>query len=220
MVHSSNIGIVKIAHELPYTDLFNTLRAVGFGQSTGQLPGEISGVLAVRDSPIEHATLSYGYGISVTPLQLARAYTVFASGGKLLEVTLLPKPHGYHAPAKRVFSASTVQTILPMLERAASNEGTARKAQIPRYRVGGKTGTVHKFIDGAYHDDRYQSVFVGLAPLSAPKFVIAVTIDDPRGELYFGGDVAAPVFAEIMADLMRLYNIAPDAAIATNGSAI
>ena len=219
IVRSSNVGVAKVALAFPSDDLFNTLADVGFGARAGNLPGEIAGALKKRSRLIEHATLSYGYGFSVTPLQLARAYTVFATDGQLLPVTLQPKPPGYRAPGKRVFSAATVAAIRPMLEQAASAEGTARKAQIPRYRVGGKTGTIHKLLNNSYQNERYLSVFAGLAPLSNPRFVIAVTVDDPRGEFYYGGDVAAPVFADLMRDLMRLYNIAPDAPAPTAAAA-
>ena len=221
IVRSSNVGVSKIALAFPYNGLFDTLAGVGFGQRAANLPGEAAGTLKRRERPIEHATLSYGYGLSVTPLQLARAYTVFATDGVLLPVTLEPKAPGFSAAGTRVFSPQTVRAIRPMLERAASVEGTARKARIPRYRVGGKTGTIHKLINGAYHDARYLSAFAGLAPISDPRFVMVVTVDDPRGELYFGGDVAAPVFAALMEDLMRLYNIKPDglpAAVAVTAS--
>lgn len=210
IVRSSNVGISKIALAFPYDDLYDALSGVGFGRRAVNLPGEAAGTLKRRERPIEHATLSYGYGLSVTPLQLARAYTVFATDGVLLPVTLEPKAPGYRAAGTRVFSRQTVRAIRPMLERAVGVEGTARKARIPRYRVGGKTGTIHKLINGAYHDKRYLSAFAGLAPITDPRFVMVVTVDDPRGGLYYGGDVAAPVFAALMKDLMRLYNIKPD----------
>ena len=211
LVRSSNVGVAKIALSFPYNDLYDAFTAVGFGQRAANLPGEVAGLFKRRDRPIEHATISYGYGLSVTPLQLARAYSVFATDGELLAVTLQPKAPGYRADATRVFSAQTVRAIRRMLERAASPEGTARKARIPRYRIGGKTGTIHKLLNGAYQDKRYLSVFAGIAPISDPKFVMVVTVDDPRGERYYGGDVAAPVFANLMKDLMRLYNVKPDA---------
>ncbi|MGI9309919.1 MAG: peptidoglycan D,D-transpeptidase FtsI family protein [bacterium] len=210
IVRSSNIGAAKIALALPYDDLFDTFARLGFGRRAGNLPGETEGSLPRRGRPVEHATLSYGYGLAVTPLQLARAYTALATDGELLPVTLTRHAPGYRAAGARVFSAATARAMRPMLERAASPEGTARKARIPRYRIGGKTGTTHKLIDGAYQDRRYVSAFAGLAPLSAPKFVVVVVVDDPRGLLYYGGDVAAPVFAALTEDLMRLYNIKPD----------
>ncbi|WP_424948068.1 peptidoglycan D,D-transpeptidase FtsI family protein [Candidatus Spongiihabitans sp.] len=210
VVHSSNVGTAKLALAFPFDDLYNTFEEVGFGGRAASLPGEISGVLKKRTRKIEHATLAYGYGFSATLLQLARAYTVFATDGVLLPVTLQPRKPGYRARGKRVFSAQTAASIRAMLEQAATPNGTARKARIPRYRIGGKTGTTLKVIDGSYKHKRYISLFAGLAPITDPQFVMVVAIDDPRGKFYYGGDVAAPVFADLMADLMRLYNVKPD----------
>lgn len=210
VIRSSNVGIAKIALSLPYDDLFNTLSQVGFGVRAIDLPGETPGMLKKRTHKIEHAALAYGYGFSVTPIQLARAYSVFATDGVLLPVTLERKPDGYRAKGVRVFNEDTVYTMRAMLEQAVSPRGTAAKARISRYRVGGKTGTSHKLLDGSYENERYLSAFAGIGPLTDPKFVIAVTVDDPRGKYYFGGDVAAPVFSKLMNDLMRLYNIEPD----------
>ena len=210
LVRSSNIGTAKIALAFPFDRLFDTLSTVGFNEPASDLPGEVKGVLVRRNRPIEHATISYGYGFSVTPLQLARAYTAFATDGELLPVTLEPRPEGYRARGIRVFSKSTVQQIRAMMGKVATPEGTARRARIQRYRVGGKTGTTHKLVDGNYDNNEYISLFAGLAPLSDPRFVTVVTVDNPRGGDYYGGVVAAPVFAELMQDLMRLYNIPPD----------
>lgn len=210
VVHSSNVGSAKIALAFPFDNLFKTFQGVGFGSRTGSLPGEISGVLKNRTRKIEHATLAYGYGFSSTPLQLARAYTVFATDGVLLPVTLEPKDPDYVASGSRIFSPETTANIREMLEQAATLNGTARKARIPRYRIGGKTGTTHKLIGGSYENKRYVSLFAGLAPITDPKFVMVVAIDDPRGKFYYGGDVAAPVFSKLMGDLMRLYNVKPD----------
>ncbi len=210
VVHSSNVGSAKLALAFPFDDLYNTLDAVGFGDQAGNLPGEISGILKKRRHKIEHATLAYGYGFSATLLQLARAYTVFATDGVLLPVTLDAKPPGYRPGGKRVFTPQTTADIRLMLEQVATPNGTAPKARIPRYRIGGKTGTTHKVIDGNYDNKRYVSLFAGLAPISDPRFVMVVAIDEPRGKFHYGGDVAAPVFADLMADLMRLYNIKPD----------
>lgn len=211
IARSSNVGIAKLALTLPYDELFNTFANLGFGHRAASLPGEIPGMLKRRPHLLDHATLSYGYGFSVTPLQLARAYSVFATDGMLLPVTLQRKPPGYRAAGTRVFNPDTAYAIRAMLEKAASTSGTASKARIPRYRVGGKTGTTHKLMNGSYQSKRYLSAFAGLAPLTNPKFVIVVTVDDPRGKLYYGGDVAAPVFASLMQDLLRLYNVEPDA---------
>ncbi len=214
VVHSSNVGAAKVALDLPGNALFDSFSALGFGRRAAQLPGEANGVLLARRRPIERATFSYGYGLSVTALQLARAYTALATDGVVLDVTLMRKDDDYHAPGVRAFSAQTAHTVRQMLEAATGENGTAPKARIARYRIGGKTGTVHKLINGQY-DERYVSLFAGIAPLEAPAFVVVVMVDDPRGRFYYGGDVAAPVFAELTADLMRLYNIAPTAARAT-----
>lgn len=211
IVHSSNIGSTKLAMAFPFDSLYNTLDEVGFGHKASSLPGEISGNLVRRTRPIEHATYSYGYGFSATPLQLARAYTVLATDGELLPVSLTRREEGYKASGKQVFSRQTVSQIRLMLEQVATPDGTARRARVPRYRIGGKTGTSHKLINGNYRNKRYMSSFVGIAPISAPRFVMAVTIDDPRGKRYYGGDVAAPVFSKLMQDLLRLYNVRPDA---------
>jgi len=210
LVHSSNVGSAKLALAFPFDDLYDTFKAAGFGERSSALPGEISGSLVKRTRAIEHATLSYGYGFSSTPLQLARAYTAFATDGVVLPVSFYPREEGYRANGRRIFDPATVQLVRKMMEKVATPEGTARKARIPRYRVGGKTGTTHKLVDGNYNNERYVSLFAGLAPISDPKFVMVVSIDDPRGKFYYGGDVAAPVFSSLMQDLMRLYNIKPD----------
>lgn len=210
IVHSSNIGSAKLAMAFPFESLFETLQSVGFGEKSSDLPGEVSGSLVRRTRPIEHATISYGYGFSSTPLQLARAYTTLATDGELLSITLEPRSKDFKAEGERVFAKNTVKEIRKMLEKVATPEGTARKARIPRYRIGGKTGTSHKLVDGNYKNKRYMSLFAGIAPITNPKFVMVVAIDDPRGKRYYGGDVAAPVFADLMKDLMRLYNIRPD----------
>ncbi len=210
LVKSSNIGSAKIALALPFDDLFDTLKDVGFGSIAGSLPGETPGVLRRRSRQIEHATMAYGYGFSTTPLQLARAYTVFATDGELLPVTLERKEPGFRARGERVFQPATVFRVREMLEQVATAKGTARKARIAQYRIGGKTGTTHKLIDGNYRNNRYVSLFAGLGPVSDPRFVTVVSIDDPQGRFHYGGDVAAPVFSRLMSDMMRLYNVKPD----------
>ncbi len=208
---SSTVGVSKIALQLPYQDLVDAFKRFGFGTHATDLPGDARGTLKKRSRSIDHASLSYGYGLSVTPLQLARAYTVFATDGILLPVTLEPKSSDYQALGTRVFTPDTIQKMRKMLKKVVSQEGTASKARVPRYQVGGKTGTTHKFIDGRYNDNRYVSAFAGIAPLSDPRFVVVVMVNDPRRGEYFGGDVAAPVFAELINDLLRLYNVEPDA---------
>lgn len=207
---SSNVGTAKLALELPYDSLYKTLKGVGFGNAASDLPGESAGILPQRDKKIEHATMSFGYGFSATALQIARAYTVFATDGVLLPVTIERKPEGYSATGRRVFSPSTVLDIRQMLEKVTTRHGTARKAQVPGYRVGGKTGTTHKLVNGSYRNKDYLSLFAGLGPISEPRFIAVVVVDEPRGKHHYGGEVAAPAFSSLMKDIMRLYNVRPD----------
>ncbi len=211
IVKSSNIGAAKIALSLSPERLYGVLQGVGFGFASGiELPGERQGYLpkSKKWRPIEHATLSYGYGLSATPIQIAQAYSVLASGGKMVPVTIRKRRQPVRS--ERVLSERVVNAVSTMLEIVVSKEGTARRAGIAHYRVAGKTGTSHKLIDGKYAEKRYISSFAGFAPVSNPRFVMAVVVDDPRGSEYFGGLVAAPVFAEVIAEAMRLYNIPPD----------
>ena len=208
---SSNVGSAKIAMMMKPRDLYNTYADLGFGQKNKlTLKGEQRGILANRKSwrPIEHATMSYGYGLSVNTLQLARAYVALANDGILLPVSL----HPVDEPPKgeRVFSKNTVKQVANMLELAVSDKGTAPKARVDQYRVGGKTGTAHKVIDGKYQDDAYMSLFAGYAPISDPEVVLVVMIDDPRGVDYYGGLVAAPVFSDVMAGALRYMQVPPD----------
>jgi len=158
--------------------------------------------------PIEIATLGYGYGISVTPLQLARAYSVLANGGRVLPVSLLRRdtlPEG-----ERVMSEQTARQVRSMLEQAVSQDGTGAAAQVAYYRVGGKTGTAHKLVNGEYAKNSYIASFAGFAPASDPRLVMIITVDEPQGSAYYGGQVAAPVFSKVMAGALRLLNIPPD----------
>lgn len=212
LIKSSNIGTAKIAMELAPEELYGVLDKVGFGAVSGiELPGESDGSLLKRERwrPIEHATLSYGYGLASTEVQLARAYSVLASGGILRPVTL--KRQGREVAGQRVLPASVTSQINVLLEKVVSAEGTAKRAAVPAYRVAGKTGTVHKVsASGGYEEDRYQAIFVGFAPVSEPRFVLAVMVDEPKGK-YFGGEIAAPAFARIMSDALRVHGIKPDA---------
>ncbi|HCF73557.1 MAG: cell division protein [Proteobacteria bacterium] len=212
LIRSSNVGTAKVAMELAPEELYNTLNAVGFGRLTGvELPGEQSGRLLKRERwrPVDHAWLSFGYGLSSTPLQLARAYSVLANGGLLRPVTI--RMGNRTETGTRVLPADVVREINAILERVVT-EGTAKRAAVPHYRVAGKTGTVHKIDpDGGYQKDRYQSLFAGFAPVSDPRLVLVVMIDDPRGDQHYGGEVAAPAFSGIMADALRLHAVVPDA---------
>ncbi len=207
---SSNVGTVKLVLEEPFAKLHRTLERVGFGDAASDLPGESSGILPFRKRPIEHATMSFGYGFSATALQIARAYTVFATDGILLPVTIEPKPTGYVASGERVYSSETALQVRQMLHKVATRQGTASRAQVSGYGIGGKTGTTHKLVNGNYRNKDYLSLFAGFGPISNPQFVGVVVIDEPLSKQYFGGAVAAPVFSRLMKDTMRIYDVRPD----------
>ena len=211
IIKSSNVGVAKVALQLSPQQLVGVLHNVGFGAPSGvELPGERAGYLPRREKwrPIEHATLSYGYGLSSTPIQLAQAYSVLANGGKLVPLTI--RKRRQPAKSERVLAESVVKKITQMLELVVSSAGTAKRASVPHYRAAGKTGTSKKVVDGRYAANKYFSSFAGFAPASNPRFVMAVVVDEPRKGGYFGGLVAAPVFAEVMAETLRLYNVHPD----------
>ena len=209
---SSNVGAAKIALALNKRDHYALLRRAGFGASTGiRLPGEVFGQLRSPGSwvPIEQATIAFGYGISATPLQLARAYAMLANGGISLPVTMLKRattPEG-----ERVLTERTTREVRAMLELAVGAEGTGASAQVADYRVAGKTGTVRKLTPQGYSDDKYVAWFAGMAPASHPRLVMVVAVDEPRSGGYFGGQVAAPVFSRVMAGALRLLDIPADA---------
>jgi cell division protein FtsI (penicillin-binding protein 3) len=209
---SSNIGVTKIALDLGPEAIWDTYRRVGVGQPlhTG-FPGELNGRLSdpAKWREFDQAVISFGYGISVNALQLARAYAVLANDGLLVEPSFYPRQQT--PEVQRVMHSKTVRQIQAMLEQVVSVQGTARQAAVPGYRVGGKTGTVKKHSAQGYVDNEYQGVFVGMAPMSDPRLVMVVMIDEPRTGKYYGGQVAAPVFAEVMAGALRMMNIAPDA---------
>jgi cell division protein FtsI (penicillin-binding protein 3) len=192
-------------------EVANMYRDAGLGQDTGSgFPGERGGMLPYhsRWPDIDRATLSYGYGLSVTTLQLAQAYTVFANGGEVKQVSLLRRDDVL--PGKQIMSSETADALLLMLESVIKKGGTGTRASIPFYRVAGKTGTVHKLSEGGYQDDKYLAVFAGLAPVSNPRVVAVVVIDEPSGNEYYGGEVAAPVFSRVVAGALRLMNVSPD----------
>ncbi len=208
---SSNVGAAKIALSLPAETMWQMLSGAGFGaQPRTGFPGEVSGRLRAAKTwrPIEQATMAYGHGISVNLVQLARAYTVFATDGELKPVSLLK----VDAPVagRPVIRAQTARAVRHMLEMVVQPGGTAPKAQIAGYRVAGKTGTAHK-VDGRVYGDKYVSSFVGFAPVSNPRLIVAVMLDEPGAGQYYGGTVAAPVFADVMGGALRLLGVAPDA---------
>ena len=213
---SSNVGAAKIALSMPRDEMHAMFRRLGFGAAPRLgFPGEASG--RVREAktwrPIEQATMSYGHGISVSLIQLAHAYTVFARDGELVPLSLL-KTDGAPAAGERVFSPEVARALRAMLESAVEPGGTAPRARIVGWRVGGKTGTAHKLENGSYAPHKYVSSFVGFAPLSAPRLVIAVMVDEPSTGVYYGGQVAAPVFAQVMQGALRLLSAPYDAPLA------
>ena len=208
---SSNVGAAKIALSLAPEKMWETLTGAGFGTppKTG-FPGEVSGRLRPAKSwrPIEQATIAFGHGIAVNLVQLARAYTLFADDGELKPVTLF-KEAGPVAGAP-VLKPATARAVKHMLEMVTEPGGTAPKAQVPGYRVAGKTGTAHKVEAGIYVN-KYVASFVGFAPASNPRLIIAVMIDEPTGSQYYGGSVAAPIFSSVMAAALRLLGVPTDA---------
>ena len=212
LARSSNVGITKLAMTLQPDQLWETMTHFGLGELTSSgFPGESAGMLTHYSNwrPISQATLAYGYGISVTPLQLAQAYAAIGNGGRMHSVSLV----ALDAPAdsEQVLSEDTATAVRRMLEEVVRPGGTGTKAAIEGYRVAGKTGTAWKFATGGYSEDKYISIFAGLAPASDPRLATVVVIDEPGGELYYGSDVAAPVFADVMSESLRLLAVPPDA---------
>lgn len=210
---SSNVGSSKMALSLKKEELWSTFNQLGFGSRANiGFPGEATGILRPYKTwrPIEQATMSYGHGISVTLLQLARAYTVFANDGEIKPVSLtrLKEPSMGH----QVFSAKVANDVKAMLELVVQPGGTALRAQVAGYRVGGKTGTAHKIGPNGYEENKYVASFVGLAPVSNPRLIMAVMIDEPgiENDQYYGGVAAAPVFAAVMADALRMLAVPQD----------
>jgi cell division protein FtsI (penicillin-binding protein 3) len=212
LARSSNVGVTKLAMSLEPEQLWNTMTRFGLGTlTTSGFPGESAGLLTPYNHwrDINQATLAYGYGISVTPLQLAQAYAILGSNGVARPVSLVAldgQPDG-----DRVLASDSANAVKRMLEEVVRPGGTGTKASVPGYRIAGKTGTAWKFATGGYSKDKYISIFAGLAPASEPRLAAVVVIDEPTGELYYGSDVAAPVFAEVMSESLRLLAIPPDA---------
>lgn len=209
---SSNIAASKIALELEPMELWQDFDRFGLGHATGAyFPGEVMGTMPDPQSwrTLDRATMAFGYGLSTSALQLARAYSVLGSGGILNPVTFVKTDE---APqGRRVFAADLMQQVVAMMEKVVESGGTGTRAAVANYRVAAKSGTAKKAISGGYADKRYQSVFAGIIPASAPRLAMVVMVDEPRGEEYYGGAVAGPAFAEVMTGAMRLLNIAPDA---------
>jgi cell division protein FtsI (penicillin-binding protein 3) len=209
---SSNIGVAKITLSLPPENLWNFLTRMGFGSSTQSgFPGESSGVLVKErlKRPADLATTAYGYGVSATPLQLAKAYAIFAAHGIKRPVTFVKMDHV--PEGEQVIDAQLADQVLGML-RAVAEGGSGVKAQIPGYTIGGKTGTAYMMGPGGYQKNRYSSSFIGVAPVTNPRLVVAVVLHGVHGNVHFGAQVSAPIFSTVMAGALRYMNVLPDKA--------
>jgi len=212
LAKSSNVGMVKIALSLKPQDMWSELDQFGFGRVTGSgFPGESAGILTSHQHwrPIGQATMAYGYGLSVTPLQLAQAYAVIGAGGVRRPVSL--RKVDVPPAGERVLDEGAARDLVTMLEAVVSDAGTARRARVIGYRVSGKTGTAWKASEtGGYTTNKYMAVFGGVAPASNPRFAAVVVIDEPTGGAFYGGEVAAPVFSAVMSGALRLLAVPPD----------
>ncbi|MDP1790847.1 MAG: penicillin-binding protein 2, partial [Methylibium sp.] len=208
---SSNVGTVKISQQLSEREMWETFSAIGLGQKPQiDFPGAVTGRLRPYKTwrPIEKATMSYGYGLSASLFQLARAYTVFARDGELIPVSITRSQQP--GAGVRVFSPEVSREVRHMLQMAAGPGGTGPKAQTIGYSVGGKSGTAHKQEGKGYADKKYRAWFVGLAPIVNPRIVVAVMVDEPNAGKYFGGEVAAPVFSEVVQKTLQAMGVSPD----------
>jgi len=209
--HSSNIGVTKMALASPPEQLINVLLNSGYGVRTASgYPGESAGsiIAASQATPFVLATLAFGYGLSVTTVQLAQSYLPFANDGKILPVSLLHRAQ--KSDGTSVFSAKTANQVLAMMETVTEKEGTGKRAKISGYRIAGKTGTARLAGKSGYEANRHLASFVGIAPASHPRLVVAVVITEPTRISYYGGTVAAPLFAKIMEAALRILDIQPD----------
>jgi cell division protein FtsI (penicillin-binding protein 3) len=212
---SSNVSTVKLAMQMRPREMWELFAQLGIGQKPQiDFPGAVTGRLRPYKSwrPIEQATMSYGYGLSVSLFQLARAYSVLAHDGELLPTSILRQEQPQ--AGVRVLSAQTAQSVREMLQMAAGPGGTAPKAQTLGYSVGGKTGTAHKQEGRSYASNKYRAWFVGMAPIHDPRIVVAVMVDEPSKGVYYGGAVAAPVFSQVVLQTLRLMGVPPDLDVA------
>jgi cell division protein FtsI (penicillin-binding protein 3) len=211
---SSNVGMTKISLPLPAQEMWEMFTKCGFGQAPRfGFPGAVAGRVRPYKSwrPIEQANMSFGQGISVSLLQLARSYMIFARNGDIIPLSFQKITE---APAgQQVISPKTAAEMRAMLESVVGPEGTASRAQVPGYRIGGKTGTAQKIVNGRYSQTHYIGSFAGIAPMSNPRFIIAVMIDEPTGAVHTGGGVAAPTFAALAANALRAANVPPDSSV-------
>jgi cell division protein FtsI (penicillin-binding protein 3) len=216
LAKSSQVGIAKVALDLEPGAVFDVLNQAGVGEFIGTgLPGEAAGRLSDQglDNAVVRATLAYGYGLAVSPLQLAQGYLTLATGGARLPVTVL-KTEPERVRARPVFDPARTRTVLEMMEAVTEDAGTAPRARVPGYRIAGKTGTARKVGPQGYDDERHVALFAGVAPLSDPRFVMVVVINEPGGSARGGGAVAAPVFGQVAARALRLLGVEPDGEVA------
>nr|WP_315486072.1 penicillin-binding protein 2 [uncultured Undibacterium sp.] len=210
---SSNIGTAKIALQMPPKEMWEMFATLGFGQQPNiGFPGAVAGRMRSYKTwkPIEQATISYGHGMSVSLLQIARSYMIFARKGDLIPLTF--QQSAEMPMGTRVISEATAMQMRDMLESVTQPGGTATQARVPGYRVGGKTGTAHK-VEGGRYVNKYVSDFVGFAPMSNPRIIVAVMLDEPSGGAYYAGTVAGPIFAAITANVLRSMNVVPDSSV-------
>ena len=212
---SSQVGVTKMAQAVGHENIIDVFQRFGLGSETGaEFPGERSGRLPDHDfwSAIDQVTPAFGYGLLVTPLQLAHAYSAFANGGRMVPLTLLATDET-PVEGRQVVSPEIAQKVITVLHRVTGDEGTATRASVPGFSVGGKTGTVHKVGNAGYLDDRYVALFAGVSPIDSPRYVTVVVIDEPEGDVYGGGAAAAPVYSRITQEVLRIRNAVPDGAL-------
>ena len=211
IMKSSNIGVVDIGWQIDPEQLVDFYQEFGFGSRTGSMIGENDGLFPRRPKwrNSERATLTFGYGFSVTALQLVQAYAAIANNGTLVPLTIKVDERS-NQTRRKVLPTNIAEEVVLMLERVCSPQGTSRRAKTPFYRVGGKSATVQKLIDGAYSSEQHLAMFVGFAPVSEPRLAAVVIVDDPKGKVHYGGYVAAPAFREIMSAALKILDIPPD----------
>ena len=208
---SSNVGALKIAQKMSPHEMWDTYTALGYGQKPQiQFPGAVTGRLRPWKTwrPVEQATMAYGYGLSASLFQMAHSYTSFAHDGEIIPVTMLKSSEP--AVGVKVFSAENAKAVRHMLQMAAAPGGTGPLAQTVGYSVGGKSGTAHKQVGKGYASNKYRAWFTGMAPIDAPRIIVAVMIDEPSDGNYFGGVAAAPVFSEVVQQTLRMMGVQPD----------
>ncbi len=213
---SSNIGIAKLTLEFDQSNLTDLLYNIGFASITSSnLPGEVPGWINPVKNSQQHklAALSFGYGISATPMQIMQAYAVFANEGKMIDLTFLkkdPKVKNNDIPAKQVITRHVANSVLAMLNEVVQPDGTGKLAAIPNYQIAGKSGTTRRVTSSGYDEKSHNSMFIGLAPYPNPRLAMLVFVIDPKGSEYYGGAVAGPVFSKVMTDALKMYGIPPN----------